>query len=240
MQRRLAVILLFTGLLFALRDSSGAQALPGPVNASDLETHFLLIQGRVTVGKKNQPGTEFTAVKPGAPLQTGDEIRTGPAGEARLLLDGRSIIDLGPDSDLTLESLTFQQSILHLEIGTLVAKIKRRLDTQQMQFNTVDGVVLIRGTEFAIVRDVSDGPTRIGVFSEGHLDIRTSAGEIHMGPREETEILKGASSNPPARPMKYLLKLRQKMRSVRLQLFKIQGKSRIRKAQLLGAPPTSP
>ena len=198
--------------------------------SADIEIRVLATEGNIHLIQKNQPAGPLVTGR-GTPLKNGDEIETWHDGDVRLLFDGRSLVRIGPDSDLTLESTKCQNLILHLEKGLLVAKIKRRLETQQIQFNTPDCTVLVRGTELAILRQDENSPTWVGIFNEGHLDVRAASGEIHIGPRQETLILKG-SPLQPIQPMRYLLKLRQKMRAVRIQLFKITEQSKIRPLHL--------
>jgi hypothetical protein len=211
MKRRLAVeFSVILSLIIGLwRVPAGAQT-PNFPPPSEIEARLTRLEGAVSVHPQIN-----------TPLEAGDEIQTGGDGSASLTLDGQSLIEIGHNSEFKVESLKTQEAIFRLELGSLVAKIERRLETQQMQFNTPDCMVVIRGTEFAITRPAGSDPSRVGVFNEGHLDVKSPAGEVHVGPREETEVMQG-SAPKAARPMKHLLKFRQRMRSVRQQLAKIR------------------
>jgi hypothetical protein len=193
---------------------------------SSIEIRVLRRLGTVQIRAEDVPPSEASDAIPNELVKMGDEIRTGKDGGVMLSVDNLSAISVGPDSDFMVKSLKPTEMIFHLEQGSLVSKVKRRLETQQMVFSTPDCDVVVRGTEFAIVKEAGNEPSEVGVFNEGHLDVKTSIGEVHVGPRKETQVTAGSAPSP-VQPMKHLLKYRQRMQRVRLQVI------RLRKAQLL-------
>src|SRR5208282_1193570 len=134
--------------------------------AAELDIRVISIAGDVTViyhdrGKEGVPATE------GMPLEAGDRLKTGAESRVEVGMDANSVIDLGPNSDLTISSVERKAAAFDLSLGSLLAKIKTGLfgNDGSMEVRTPFAVAAVRGTEFA-VENSKDNGANIGVFDE--------------------------------------------------------------------------
>ncbi|MFA6092584.1 MAG: FecR domain-containing protein [Elusimicrobiota bacterium] len=195
-QRLLGLMLLAFGLPAA--SGLGAQE-------SSWDARLTQVEGEVTVYSQDEkdglPGqTEM-------PLESGDRIVIGANSRAELALDDQSIVELGPRSTFTLESLREDETRFFLELGSLSAKIRSLLSGRVLRVRTPTAVAAVRGTEFAV--ESEEGRTHVGVFDEGRVSVSgTDDGEaVELSSNQETQVLRGRA---PARAaaMRRLLRMR--------------------------------
>ncbi|MBI4676494.1 MAG: FecR domain-containing protein [Elusimicrobia bacterium] len=164
-----------------------------PAEASTWDARITMVQGQVTVFARGSD--EGVPAAEEMPVEEGDHVRTGADGRAELALSADSVIDLGPGSAITLSNLDPKQTLLDLDLGTLVAKLRwkgtpgRRLDVM-----TPTVVAAVRGTEFGVTVQ-EGGDTSVGVFDEGKVAVRTkdtpAIEETMLEPRQEVHVPKG-------------------------------------------------
>ena len=216
---------MMTGL--SLLWAAGAVSVRGqePGTASSaIEGRIVHLEGSVYIHLKDHPAGQFVQAEADSPVEAGDSLVTGKDGSVSMAFDGKSLIDLGPDSDFTVDSLDPAQTELKLELGSLIAKIDHRGANEHMEFRTPTCVAAIRGTELGITQDAGGGLGRVGVFDEGVVAVRSagSPGEVRLAANQETEVRKGLAAQP-ARPLRALLAQRQKMVAVRQRLAVVRS-----------------
>jgi hypothetical protein len=188
-----AALACLAGVCFTLpgvmtRTPDGAPAQPAPWNA-----RVSSVQGEVTVFPRG--GEDGIPAQEGMPLDEGDGVRTGSDGHAELALSADSVIGLNPDSLLTLTNLEQKQTLLGLDVGTLVVKLHWKGPRwRRLEVETPTAVAAVRGTEFGVTVQ-EGGDTSVGVFDEGKVAVRSksdsSIAETMLTPHQEVAVPKG-------------------------------------------------
>lgn len=154
------------------------------------------------------------AAEAGLPLEQGDQIVTGDDSTAELAFDGgSSVVTINPNSDFTLRAAQRSSTVLGLSAGSLIAKIEKLLEGDNLQVQAPAAVAAVRGTEFGV--EVDDGSqSHVGVFDEGRVEVTGQSGPPQiLQPNQETSIVKGAPAQPP-RALQRFLARRAFMRKV--------------------------
>jgi len=133
------------------------------------------IEGNAGVIPKGK--TEISPLKENFLIIPGDRIITGKSGRVELSNEEGTILEIGEESDLTIESISHSVSSFFLRIGRLLGKFKTfKKPSYTYNFNTPVAVAAVRGTE--LVLDVQpDGELQAGVVE----------GEVEFGPAEESD-----------------------------------------------------
>ena len=142
------------------------------------------------------------AVAVDQPLQSGDEIRTGPDGSATLEFGDGSQLLLQADSRLTLDALSsygddtlIVDTRLRLRQGRADSQVTpRRISKARYEISTPAATTAVRGTNFRLGMDAATGVARVEVLA-GALDFR--------GERRSRKVPKGfgalaETGRPPA------------------------------------------
>lgn len=106
-------------------------------------------------------GGKTLSVSLGQRLQQGDILRTGSDGGLGIVLRDDTVISLGPDSEVTLDTFIFDPADNNM---ALVTKITRgaavylsgkigKLAPEKVRFQTPSATIGIRGTKFAVKVD---------------------------------------------------------------------------------------
>ena len=156
-----------------------------------------MVEGTVTIFSRG--ADEGVPAEEGMPLEEGDNVRTGADGRAELALSSDSVIALGPASIITLSDLEPKQTLLNLDLGTLVAKLRwKATPGRRMDVMTPTAVAAVRGTEFGVTVQ-EGGETSVGVFDEGRVAVRTTADsaveETMLEPRQEVRVPMGPNTD---------------------------------------------
>jgi hypothetical protein len=126
-----------------------------------LSTSALGAVGTVTVVegpafRTAKGGTEQPLLQ-GAEIELEDTLRTGAAGNLKLTLSDQSVVALGPDSELVVERVEFEQQerskvSLKLLVGAVWAKVKKALAGGESTFevSAARAVAGVRGTIFRV------------------------------------------------------------------------------------------
>jgi hypothetical protein len=173
-----------------------ALAAVAPSRAANREARLTRAEGVVAVTSAEGDGTIALAEGQDMPLEAGDRVRTGADGAAEIALDGETVMELGPSSDFTLHSLRRSHTLFGLDLGSVVATIKKLAAKEKMEFKTPVAVAAVRGTELAVAQNPT-GETAVGVFDEGQVEVRGEGAPVRVGPNQETEVRRG---KPPRAP----------------------------------------
>lgn len=164
--------------------------------AADREARLTRTEGVVAVTSPEGDGAIALAEGQDMPLEAGDRVRTGADGAAEITLDGETVMELGPSSDFTLHSLRRSKTLFGLDLGSVVASVKKLLAREKMEFKTPVAVAAVRGTELVVAQNPT-GETAVGVFDEGRVEVRGEGAPVGVGPNQETEVRRG---KPPRAP----------------------------------------
>lgn len=200
-----------------------AEAAPeAGAGSEDREARLTRVEGTVYVHTSRQKEGEFIKAEVGMPLEAGDFVRSGTDGSAEVALEGESVIQLGVNSDFTVNALASRETEFHLGLGSLIAKLKTLLAGSQMRFRTPTAVAAVRGTELAVTQDEPEAPTRVAVFDEGKVAVTSikDRREVVLTAGQETEVHPGKPPAPPA-PLKAFLVQRKAVEQARQRLAAI-------------------
>ena len=178
-----------------------ATALPA---AADEAGKVVSLEGTVEIGV----GGNWNRASVGSPVSSGDTIRTGNPGRARILFRDESVLNLGDASTLLIDESVFNPdrgtatTLLHLLGGKVRALVSDYYSDPQASYRieTTTAVSGVRGTEFVVVHDAGREVTevlglggRVAVHSV--LDRKKRGVMIHA--RELTTVGKGQFPTPP-------------------------------------------
>lgn len=184
--------------------------------------------GKVTIYLADSQKDEGILADVDMPLQHGDRIVTGSDGRAEIVLKSDSVLEIGPSSSLTLESIYRNDTLLGLHAGWLVARLKLSV-VNRLRVRTPTALAAVRGTEFAIEVLAGDLQSRqrtvIGVFDEGKLSVTNPDDETGkeriLSPRQEIECRRNL---PPGRAhrLKFLLRREEQIKHFRTQIARLR------------------
>jgi len=157
------------------------------------EARITAVEGEVVVFPRGSEEGIFAEVD--TPLESGDRVETGANSRVEIALEADSVMDLGPDSVLDVESMSVERSVFELSLGSLVAKIKSLVSRRGgLSIRTPTAVAAVRGTEFGVEVEAS-GASQIGVFDEGRvsvLPVAEGSEEAVLSAQDETRVEKGS------------------------------------------------
>lgn len=105
-------------------------------------------------------------------IKEGDVIKTGSRGIVRVELDN-VLMKIGPDSIVEVEAM----DSIYLKAGKMWAWVGHILEENQMKVKTPGAVQAIRGTEFILKYDETQGTTTLHLRS-GEIEVTSSSGEV--------------------------------------------------------------
>src|SRR5687767_3863702 len=177
--QRLFRLLLAAGLLLELLLAGAAWS-----QASGVGT-IQIVQGQVEVVR----GGMALAVQRGDfLLRSGDRVRTGPNGQARIVTVDGQRVTLGPNSEVELI-----RRRTRVRVGRVGVWITGRGRTE---VGSPGGVAAARGTGF-LVEVAADGLSTITV-AEGEVVFSNEQGSVTLGPNQQSSARPG---QPPSRPI---------------------------------------
>ncbi len=107
----------------------------------------------------------FSDLKPGSILSDGDKLRTGSKGFAAIIfIDDKSTLKLKENSEAVITGQRSAKSIskkINMDIGTVRATITKQ--NTDFVIQTPTSVASVKGTDFWLVTDPSDGDLIIGI-----------------------------------------------------------------------------
>src|SRR3989339_193846 len=212
---KFCMILMFTAFLLCLFAKVYSENYSGELGE---------VKGKVEILKNGEK--DWIPAVEQMPLQLKDRIKTYNKSTCNLEIDDGSIINVGDNTDMLVESLEVtkekHESKFSLFFGKLVANISKMRQTK-MNVNTPTSVLAVRGTEFAV--EASSDKANVGVF-EGEVAVKGSADsdteEIKVKPDEETTVLKDEKPQQPRKLEEVMLKYKERNDNLkkRVQLLK--------------------
>lgn len=144
----------------------------------------------------------------GAPIFIGDRLRTGASDSAKIVFRDDSVLDVAPNTELTLDKQTFDPSarrfdtLLRLVNGKVRAWVSDyyRQPRAHYEIETPTAISGVRGTEFIILYDPNAEVTEVVGLSEtvavaGKLAV--PGGGVPVGPRFLSRVEKGRFPTVP-------------------------------------------
>ncbi len=152
------------------------------------------IKGSVEI--QRPPAEEWEKVSLSTDLESGDRLRTGPAGSATVNFNAGHTAHLGPDSTIDIKDATEDNTELKLFKGNIRSKVKKLSRKQDYKISTPQAVCAVRGTDFEV--SVLDNRTGVKVF-EGVVEARQMVtGEaVNVVAGEYSNILEGKKPTEP-------------------------------------------
>ncbi|MBI2363330.1 MAG: FecR domain-containing protein [Elusimicrobia bacterium] len=167
------------------------------------------VSGTVLVFAKGSD--EGLPAEDGAQLEEGDRIETGADSAAELALHQGSVMELGAETSMTVESLKKTDSWFSLSLGSFLAKFEKFARQQRASVRTPTSVAAVRGTEFG-VEVADDGETSIGVFDEGQVSVSQpdseGVAETFIERNQEVVLAPGADPETVSKDGKRFLRAR--------------------------------
>jgi hypothetical protein len=146
-------------------------AVASTARADDAVGRVSLVEGTV---QRDVAGSRSPLVE-GEAIAEGDHLMTAGRSRAELILADGSVVRLGPDSDLTLSKLAFEEKTetltakLHLALGKLWTHVEKVKEGGSYEVETDRAVAGVRGTEFRV--DASEEAHAVEVY-EGKVHVR--------------------------------------------------------------------
>src|SRR3989339_1706673 len=206
---KFCMILMFTAFLLCLFAKVYSENYSGELGE---------VKGKVEILKNGEK--DWIPAVEQMPLQLKDRIKTYNKSTCNLEIDDGSIINVGDNTDMLVESLEVtkekHESKFSLFFGKLVANISKMRQTK-MNVNTPTSVLAVRGTEFAV--EASSEEAKIGVF-EGEVAVKSAIEsdteeEVKVKPNEETTVLKDEKPQPPRKLEAVMLKYKERNDNLR-------------------------
>ncbi|HOO56143.1 MAG TPA: FecR family protein [bacterium] len=178
---------------------------PFMVFAAEDAAMLMDIEGQVWMLLNDE--TDWGAAESEFLLQKDDSIRTGADGRARLVLEDKSVVVVGPLSVMKIESVMYDYATGGKEISLSLEKGKARamvskLSTASSSFEirTPTAIAGVRGTDFAVEIDPEENKSTVTVF-EGVVEVGGRIGAIRERVRvmknQVTDVLKGGKPAAP-------------------------------------------
>jgi predicted Zn-dependent protease len=161
--------------------------------AADNSAAVVAVEGSAELGQKEPP--VWTALKEGAILQPGDQVRTARKSRVTIRLSDASILRIGESTFFRLIPVADpkQKRIVDIRQGSTYFFSRERPAEIHFTTPTVSGA--IRGTEFVVVAD--DQKSTVALL-DGEISLQNEAGDLSLGKNELATIEKGkAPSKSP-------------------------------------------
>lgn len=160
----------------------GSSLLALPAWADNAPTGRVVgLRGEVSLVRAHSASSMFLAV--GDPIWTGDHIRTGTDSRAQLLLEDRSVINLGPGTELTIgvSSASRRGGLsLKLVVGSLWARVSHTFGgDRDFDVTTANAVAGVRGTSFFMEALEGEREMRLTVL-RGTVELRDPLGGLAL------------------------------------------------------------
>ena len=173
----------------ALFAASGCVTIPAQVHSVIVDNQ--IVKEATNEVQINRAGV-VVPVAPGAALEPGDVITTGPGSQTVLLLENGAV------EVVLLENSEVRISSIWVEIGEVFVRVKKRL-REKFEVESEYGVAGVESTEF-IVRVRPDGapPEEYRcVTLQGQVDVRSTSGTWSPLTVRAGEEVTGRSGTPP-------------------------------------------
>lgn len=182
-------------------------AAQGTATAAEVATVAAVVGGAEL---QRAGGGDWQLVVVGSALFAGDRVRTRPTSRLKLVFQDDSLVDVGPGTELLIESQAFDpatrqyRSTLRLAFGKLRALVSEYYSAPRARYEieTPTAVAGVRGTEFVVVYDQTAEHTDIvGIDGEVQVEgtLGVVGGGVRIGPRMASRVQKGRFPSAPRR-----------------------------------------
>jgi len=161
------------------------------------------VQGLVTIDRQTgaRQGT------PGAVVEVGDRLSTDATGRAKVVLEGDSVLDLAPDTEVTIERLggharRGMEAVLQLRRGTIRVWVGAAYAGRDGRYEveTPTAVVAARGAEF-VVRYYTDAEVTEVFSVSGDVNVvgrlAVLGGGVQVAAQQYTQVRRGGVPTTP-------------------------------------------
>ena len=185
----IAAILYFSGV-FRFRSSESA-----------LTTNCTLsiLTGKVEIN--NSQNMDWSQAEDGSILRAGTRIKTSSDGDAQLTFFEGSTLEIGPNSDIEIQSIEKTQEkdtviVIKQWAGTTWSRVVKMIGTgSRYEIDTPSSYALVRGTAFCTSIDEA-GTTTLDV-TEGTVAVRAQGQEVLVPAGFEVTVKVGESPGQP-------------------------------------------
>ncbi len=176
------------------------------------------VDGSAEIGRAGS----WTVAAAGAPIEIGDQLRTGRPGRMRIVFQDDSVLSLGEGATLLVDEQVFNpggagRSLFRLVAGTIKAVVSPYYGTAGAKYEvtTTTAVAGVRGTEFVMSFDPETGETEV-VGIRGVVTVHGTADPTAPGllvtANEATAIAAGElPSHPQPVDAEYMRRLQHDM-----------------------------
>ncbi len=168
------VAVVFGGWLVLSRQPSPTAAQPVA-----MLPHVTALAGVVEVSRGGQRRSTVASVP--LPLTLSDEVRTGPAGQARISLESGAIVAVAPDTRLQLSpdprAVIRRYERLELQSGRVDLAVPKLGPDQSLAVGTPHARVVVRGTTFSV--EVRPSQNDHGLAT--HVSVTEGLVVVHAG-----------------------------------------------------------
>jgi hypothetical protein len=185
----IAAILYFSGVF---RFHSSESALTTNCTLS-------ILTGKVEIN--NSPNMDWSQAEDGSILRAGTRIKTSSDGDAQLTFFEGSTLEIGPNSDIEIQSIQQTQEkdtviIIKQWAGTTWSRVVKMIGTgSRYEIDTPSSYALVRGTAFCTSID-EEGTTTLDV-TEGTVAVRAQGQEVLVQAGFEVTVKVGESPGQP-------------------------------------------
>lgn len=144
-----------------------------------------------------------TPLRPGMSVETGDELRTGPAGRLRVRFKDGSAATLGSDATMTVERFEepggagTRDAALAVAGGFVRTVAEKLAGLSRFEVRTPTAVAAARSTEWIV--EVTREGTAVMAMS-GRVSVRSTGPDpgspVDLNPGEGTDVAPGAAPQP--------------------------------------------
>jgi hypothetical protein len=155
------------------------------------------VEGRVLI-RQDGPNAGLVALKPGAQVREGDVINTASDGKVKLLLEDKTILDLGGSALFKVEKFEARsggdrQVSLDMAYGTVRASVSQPVTAKgKFQIRTRTATMGVRGTEFIVQAPMGQSP----------LGAAAPAGQAEKPVETKVTVVQGKVEVKPEAPAK--------------------------------------
>jgi hypothetical protein len=144
----------------------------------------------------------------GAPIFVGDRLRTGARDAAKIVFRDDSVLDIAPQTDLTVDEQAFDVNAHRFDtlLGVVKGKVRAwvseyyRQPRARYEIETPTAIAGVRGTEFVVLYDPSGEVTDVVGLAET-VDVAGKLGVlgagVEVGPRLLSRVEKGRFPTTP-------------------------------------------
>ena len=138
-------------------------------SADEINGVMMIVKGDIKVTSAKEKKT--SAGKVGTKVFPGDSITAGPDSRAKIVMSDKNVINLSPDTKITVEKYENDGKTKNVELnvsyGKVRASVEQKYDGEKSKFNirTPSAVAGVRGTDFMTGYNAGTKATQIITFT---------------------------------------------------------------------------